>query len=144
VQLHTSCTEVIEITTDRGKLERIVNNLVSNAVKFTPGGSVRVEVDQSIHGFEIHVIDTGVGIAPEHQGRLFEDFYQINNHERDRKKGFGLGLSISRRLARQLEGDLLVDSALGRGSRFTIILPKFTEPSRAGENSIGATKSVGV
>ncbi len=63
--------------------------------------------------------DTGVGIAPEHLGRLFDEFYQVDNHERDRHKGFGLGLAIARRLARQLGGDLAVASTVGRGSRFT-------------------------
>jgi len=105
--------EGTQIQTDPAKLERIINNLVSNAVKFTNHGSIRVEVDHSEDGFEIHVTDTGVGIPAEHQGRLFDEFYQINNDERDRKKGFGLGLSISRRLARQLGGDLVVDSAPG-------------------------------
>jgi signal transduction histidine kinase len=72
---------------------------------------------------EIHVIDSGVGIEPDVQQQLFDEFFQVNNYERDRSKGFGMGLSIARRLARQLGGDISVDSALGRGSRFSIRLP---------------------
>ncbi len=121
--LGTRCGPDLEIFTDRVKLERILANLVSNAIKFTEHGSVRVEVDPWRKGTEIHVIDTGIGIDPRHQSRLFEDFYQVSNHERNRTKGFGLGLSISRRLARQLGGDLVVDSALERGSRFSVFIP---------------------
>jgi signal transduction histidine kinase len=113
----------LAMRTDRVKLERILNNLVSNAVKFTERGGVRVEVERAGAGVEIHVIDTGIGIAPEAQERLFDEFYQLHNRERDRRKGFGLGLSIARRLARHLGGDVTVDSAPGRGSRFSVVLP---------------------
>ena len=105
------------------KLERILNNLVSNAVKFTERGGVRIEVERTGGGLEIHVIDTGIGIVPDAQERLFDEFYQLHNRERDRRKGFGLGLSIARRLARHLGGDVTVDSAPGRGSRFSVVLP---------------------
>jgi signal transduction histidine kinase len=69
------------------------------------------------------VIDTGVGIDPKVHHQLFDEFYQVHNHERDRNKGFGMGLAIAQRLARQLGGDITVDSALGRGSRFSVCLP---------------------
>ena len=111
------------VRTDRLKLERVLNNLVGNAVKYTPAGSVRLTVEAAATGLEVHVTDTGMGIAAEHVGRLFDEFYQVENHERDRQKGFGLGLAIGRRLARQLGGDLLVASTVGRGSRFTVVLP---------------------
>jgi signal transduction histidine kinase len=101
----------------------VLGNLIGNAVKFTQAGGVRVEVDCAGADLEIHVIDTGVGIAAEDRERLFEEFFQVKNHERDRRKGFGLGLAISRRLARQLGGDINVESAIGRGSRFTVVLP---------------------
>src|SRR4051794_18190097 len=113
----------LAMRTDRVKLERILNNLVSNAVKFTEQGGVRIEVERAGSGVEIHVIDTGIGIAPEAQERLFDEFYQLHNRERDHRKGFGLGLSIARRLARHLGGDVTVDSAPGRGSRFSVVLP---------------------
>jgi signal transduction histidine kinase len=109
--------------TDRLRLERILNNLLGNAIKFTLTGSVHVEVESRSHLVEIGVVDTGIGIAPEHQRRLFEEFYQVQNHERDRQKGFGLGLAISNRLARQLGGEILVQSTSGQGSRFSIVIP---------------------
>jgi signal transduction histidine kinase len=110
------------MTTDRVKFERVLGNLLSNAVKFTRTGGVRVEAQRSGHDLELHVIDTGIGIAPEHQDRIFEEFFQVHNHERDRSKGFGLGLPIARRLARQLGGDIHLESTNG-GSRFTVVLP---------------------
>ena len=82
-----------------------------------------MEVEQGRSTFRIHVVDTGIGVAPEHRDRLFDEFFQVNNAERNRCKGFGLGLAISRRMARQLGGDLTVESALGHGSRFTLVLP---------------------
>jgi light-regulated signal transduction histidine kinase (bacteriophytochrome) len=64
-----------------------------------------------------------MGIAPEHRERLFEEFFQVGNSERNRTKGFGLGLAIARRMARQMGGDVTLESAGGRGSRFTVVLP---------------------
>ena len=124
----------LRLRTDRMKLERVLSNLIVNAAKFTEKGSIRIEVQHAAGGVDLHVIDTGVGIAPEHQERLFDEFYQVHNHERDRNKGFGLGLAIARRLARQLGGDVSVQSALGRGSRFTLSLPDVLAARReAGE-----------
>ena len=113
----------IYIRTDRSKLERVVGNLLSNAVKFTSEGGVRITAETAAGGLELHVTDSGVGILPEQQGRLFEEFYQVGNYERDRNKGFGLGLAIARRLARQLGGDISVASSVGVGTRFTLSLP---------------------
>ena len=100
-----------------------MNNLVSNAIKFTEVGSVKVEVKTIGQSVRICVADTGIGIAPEHQHRLFEEFFQIQNHERDRLKGFGLGLAICDRLIGQLGGKLEVHSVVGHGSRFTVLVP---------------------
>ena len=113
------------VAADRQRLERILTNLVTNAVKFTDHGGVRVEVERERDNrpLRIHVIDTGIGIAPEHRARLFEEFFQVHNAERSRSKGFGLGLAIARRLARQMGGDVTVESALGHGTRFTLELP---------------------
>jgi two-component system, sensor histidine kinase len=111
------------VAADPLKLERIINNLVVNALKFTSAGGVRLELERSNHAVRMHVIDTGVGIAMADQERLFDEFYQVHNGERDRAKGFGLGLTIARRLARQLGGDVQVSSSLGSGSRFSLCLP---------------------
>src|SRR5262249_45048530 len=108
--LRLHCPSELTLTTDFVKLDRVITNLVGNAVKFTSTGSVTLEVEHGRTGVEIHVIDTGPGIADEHKEHLFDEFFQIQNHERDRKKGFGLGLAIARRLARQLGGDVAVES----------------------------------
>lgn len=114
----------ITLRSDSLRLERILANLVGNAVKFTDAGSVSVQVEQTGRAVQIHVIDTGAGISPEHQDRLFDAFYQAHNRERSRTKGFGLGLSIAKRLAAQLGGEITFESGLGRGSRFSIVLPQ--------------------
>ena len=118
------------VRTDRLKLERVLNNLLSNAVKFTAAGSVSVEATAGRSGrLTLTVADTGVGIADEHRARLFDEFYQVENHERDRHKGFGLGLAICRRLADQLGATLSVDSRVGVGSRFAVDLPGPVRPA---------------
>jgi signal transduction histidine kinase len=123
LELKLECPATLSIHTDKQKLERIVANLLTNAIKFTKQGVVRAAVETGSKGIEIHIIDTGPGIPPEHQPHVFDDFYQVQNPERDHTKGFGLGLSIARRMARQLGGDIALESAPGAGSRFTILLP---------------------
>jgi signal transduction histidine kinase len=124
----------IQLYMDRTTLERILTNLVSNAIKFTDAGSVRLEVDRDGGGVEIHVIDTGIGISHAAKEHLFDEFFQVQNHERDPAKGFGLGLSIARRLARQAGGDITVESSPGGGSRFSVLLPRVatSEPEQNG------------
>ena len=120
-------------------------NLLSNAIKFTERGGVRVEVEREADVVRIYVIDTGVGIPADAQDRLFDEFFQVRNPERSRQKGFGLGLAIARRLARQFGGDVTVDSSPGHGSRFSIVLPASiperadkSEPVRAAPTSLAA------
>jgi signal transduction histidine kinase len=135
----------VTVTTDRLKLERIINNLVSNAIKFTPSGGVRVETQTGGPGLEIHVIDTGVGVDPAHRDRLFDEFFQVHNPARDHAKGFGLGLAIAKRLAVQLGGDIEMASALGGGSRFTVSLPvvaapRATQTSRSDQDDVAVVR----
>lgn len=111
------------IRTDRAKLEGVLRNLTNNGLKFTQVGGVRLDVTASGPDVTIRVTDTGMGIEAEHMGRLFTEFFQGHNDERDRTKGYGLGLAIARRLAEQLGGDLAVASELGTGSRFSVTLP---------------------
>ncbi len=111
------------LSTDRAKLERILGSLVDNAIKFTDRGEVRVEVEATGPGLAIHVIDSGEGIAQDQQTRIFDDFTQVHNRERDSRKGFGLGLAVSRRMAHHLGGRITLESEPGRGSRFTLRLP---------------------
>jgi signal transduction histidine kinase len=125
--------------TDRLKVERILQNLVSNAIKFTRQGEVQVHVGAcgaAGRDVEITVADTGVGIPPEQQQRLFEEFFQANNYARDCRKGFGLGLAISRRLARHLGGELSFVSEPGAGSRFTLRLTNARVGDSVGHNRV--------
>jgi signal transduction histidine kinase len=124
--------------TDKIKLERILNNLVHNAIKFTIQGSVTIDAQLASNSAELHVTDTGVGIAREDLDKLFNEFFQAHNNERDRTKGFGLGLAIARRLSLQLGGDLTVESAPGDGTRFSILLPGVTvDPAQAAARTEG-------
>jgi signal transduction histidine kinase len=110
------------VQTDREQLLRLVENLLINALKFTHSGGVTLSAGADGPDAVIVVADTGSGIDPEHLGHIFEEFYQVQNAERDRSKGFGLGLAIARRLAVHLGGDLAVESEPGRGSRFSLTL----------------------
>jgi signal transduction histidine kinase len=110
--------------TDESKVAQILRNFISNALKFTERGEVRVSArpgDANMIVFS--VADTGIGIAAEDMGRVFEEFAQIQNALQRRVKGTGLGLPLSRRLARLLGGDIAVKSELGRGSVFSLVLP---------------------
>ena len=109
---------------DRVRLGRILENLLDNAIKFSAEGGIRLVGEATADGVVLSVADTGTGIDREDQARIFDDFVQVQNRERDSRKGFGLGLAIARRLAHQLGGDLAVESEPGRGSRFTVLLPQ--------------------
>jgi signal transduction histidine kinase len=113
--------------TDRIKVERIAQNLVNNAVKFTERGEVRLVVSARGRDALLEVIDTGVGISPDDLEAVFQEFFQVRNGERDNTKGFGLGLSIARRLVEQLKGQIVVESIVGQGSSFSVVLPGVVE-----------------
>lgn len=110
---------------DQIRLRQVVLNLVSNALKFTRGGSVSLEcsVADTADRFEISVSDTGIGISPDDQEKVFEDFVTLNAAYDRRAGGTGLGLGISRRLARAMGGDITVQSTAGKGSTFRLTLP---------------------
>jgi len=114
----------LAVRSDAAMLRRIVGNLVTNALRHAPeGGTVLVAARRSASGVRIEVRDNGVGIAPIHQGRIFEEFYQVANTERDRRRGFGLGLAICARIAALLGTRITVRSALQAGSTFAFTLP---------------------
>jgi len=114
----------VQVETDPVLLERVVRNLVDNAFKYTLVGSVAISVEQDERTVRIAVSDTGPGIVEAERERIFEEFYQVGNPERDRTKGLGLGLAIVRRLARLLELELQLETAPGRGSTFSVTLAR--------------------
>jgi signal transduction histidine kinase len=109
--------------TDALKLRTIVRNLITNAVKFTPTGGIILRITRRTDGLHIAVRDSGIGIAPEHQALIFEPFRQIDGSVTRRCRGIGLGLALSRKLARTMGGAIDVDSTPGVGSTFTLRLP---------------------
>jgi CheY-like chemotaxis protein len=109
---------------DEGKISQVLRNLISNALKFTRKGYIRVTAAQEENGWIVfRVADTGIGIAPEDQERIFEEFVQIESEMQSMVKGTGLGLPLSRRLTELLGGTLSVESAPGMGSTFTVRVP---------------------
>ncbi|HVH63210.1 MAG TPA: ATP-binding protein [Candidatus Dormibacteraeota bacterium] len=111
---------------DEHKVSQILRNVVSNAVKFTERGEIRVSAchDRERDEIVMTVTDTGVGIAAEDLDRIFDEFVQVDTRRRARVRGSGLGLPLSRRLAELLGGSLTVESHLGVGSKFTLRLPR--------------------
>jgi len=124
--LALDCPPEAQVLSDPALLERVLRNLLDNAVKYTASGGVRVHVRAADLGgeprWEIAVIDSGLGIAPAEQSRVFEEFYQVGNAERDRAQGLGLGLSIVSRLVDLLDAQLRLESEPGCGSVFTLSL----------------------
>ena len=110
---------------DEGKLGQILRNLISNALKFTQQGEVRVSAGLSPSGDSVlfRVKDTGIGVGPEDKERIFNEFTQVEHPIQKHVKGTGLGLPLSQRLATLLGGTLVVESAIGVGSTFTLSLP---------------------
>ena len=119
---HLDC-EPMWIRADPILLERITRNLLENAIRFTGAGSITVRAQSTGRDVLLTVSDTGVGVPPAEQERIFEEFFQLSNAGRDRSHGLGLGLSIVRRLVDMLGYQLQLESSPGRGSSFTIRLP---------------------
>ena len=118
------------VLSDAAMLERIVSNLLSNAVRYTRRGGVLLAVRAGPGGgtVRLQVIDTGIGIEPAAQERVFDEFVQLNNPERDPSQGVGLGLATVRRMCALLEHPLQLRSVPGRGSSFTLLLPACERP----------------
>ena len=123
------------LCTDEGKVSQILRNFVSNAIKFTERGAVRVwgTADADADTVTFHVRDTGIGIAEEHLGVIFEEFGQVTHPVQSRVKGTGLGLPLSKRLAELLGGAIAVQSAPGQGSVFSVTIPRSYRAAEAVE-----------
>jgi CheY-like chemotaxis protein/anti-sigma regulatory factor (Ser/Thr protein kinase) len=111
------------VESDFDLLSRLVRNLVSNAIRYTSVGGVTISTMRDGEHVLLSVEDTGIGIAPENQERVFHEFVQLDNPQRARDKGTGLGLAIVRHIAALLSHPIHVDSAPGRGTRITVRLP---------------------
>ena len=117
---------------DPEKVAQILVNLLSNAIKFTPrGGHISAECAALSDTVTLCISDTGIGIAPEKLQSIFEPFVQLKEGLDDQTTGVGLGLAISRDLARAMKGDLTVESRKGHGARFTLVLPRASDRSGA-------------
>src|SRR5436305_11645430 len=113
------------VLADPEKLQQIVLNLLTNAVKFTDaGGSITLSAKPRGNCIEISVADTGAGISPEKLERIFDPFVQAERRLNQPVQGVGLGLAISRDLAQAMDGELTVESEVGKGSTFTLSLPR--------------------
>ena len=113
-----------EIVGDERKVKQVLVNLLSNAVKFTPeGGCISLKASRTDGAVEIAVTDTGIGIAPEDQAAIFEEFRQVGSDETRRQEGTGLGLTLAKKFVELHGGRIWVASELGRGSTFTFTLP---------------------
>lgn len=112
---------------DAQRIRQILNNLIGNAFKFTPSGLIRLSASRQLKNGTPHlafsVTDSGIGIAPDDLARIFERYERVESGPAQRLAGTGLGLSISRDFARLMGGDILVESAIGRGSTFRFLLP---------------------
>ena len=108
-------------------LTRIVRILVSNAIRYTKEGAVDIRCRREPEGLLITVQDSGIGIAPDHLARIFDEFYRIDNDPEERNSGLGLGLTIVERSANLLGAKVEVESKLGQRSKFTIVVPSLSE-----------------
>lgn len=131
---------------DEGKIAQILRNFISNALKFTEQGEVRVSALPQNNQICFQVQDTGIGIAAQDQERIFEDFVQLDSPRQRQVKGTGLGLSLSRRLVELLGGTVSVTSQVGQGSTFRAVLPSLycatlAESASAAENADGAIRA---
>ncbi|HJR65865.1 MAG TPA: ATP-binding protein [Gemmatimonadaceae bacterium] len=125
------CDPEITVSCDRDKLQQVLLNLLGNAIKFTaPGGHIMLGCEVRSDTVLIHVTDTGAGIAPEKLEEIFEPFVQVDTRLTRVHEGVGLGLAISRDLARGMRGELTVRSTLGEGSTFTLSVPRRARESQ--------------
>ncbi|GKT15820.1 histidine kinase [Acidovorax sp. SUPP2522] len=135
---------IAPLYTDDRKLSQILRNFISNALKFTPRGEVRVSA-HAVEGDRVRfsVTDTGIGIAPEFHSSVFDDYTQIGSSLQKRLRGTGLGLAVSRQLAELLGGTVTLESALGSGSVFSLTLPLRLPGNEAAATGAPATTEGG-
>jgi signal transduction histidine kinase/ligand-binding sensor domain-containing protein len=125
LKLHNTLYDLnLSLTSDEGRIRQILTNLITNAIKFTKEGFIELGAEQTGTSVIFYVQDTGHGIADEEQEMVFKRFVKLEHDQATAKRGVGLGLSISKRLAEILGGNLTLESQLGVGSKFILELPK--------------------
>ena len=134
-QLAVQCdAEIGTLHADQMRLRQALLNLMSNANKFTDHGTITIDARQKQENgrdwITLAVTDTGIGMTPEQMGRLFQEFSQASSGTASKYGGTGLGLAISRRFCQMMGGDITVESEPGRGSTFTIRLPRIVDPPK--------------
>lgn len=113
------------VEADRGRITQVLNNLIGNAMKFSPdGGAIRLRLEEHEEYVDVTVTDEGIGVPPDKLNRIFERFYQIDGSARRRFGGAGIGLAIVKRIVDAHQGEIWVESELSKGSRFTFRLPR--------------------
>lgn len=120
-------TDNFAVRSEPALLEQILRNYVANAIRYTKAGEINVASEPSDNGVKISISDTGIGISPEDQEVIFEEFYQLGNPERDRQNGLGLGLSIVQRAAQLLDHKIEVVSQVDQGSTFSVTVEAATQ-----------------
>jgi len=138
------CSETnVSVNSDPALLERIVENLASNAIRYTAQGSVAVRTETGGDVVRISVVDTGIGIPEEALERIFDEYFQFDNPARSIEKGLGLGLAIVKRLAHLLNHPVHVHSILGKGSTFAVDVPLVLEPALTANQSASGIPTPG-
>ncbi len=127
--MSVDCPPLECVESDRLLLERILRNLLDNAIKYTDAGGVRISAIPTADVLVVTVADSGRGIPESEHARVFEEFYQLDNPERDRTRGLGLGLAIVKRLADLLQLRMQMTSSPGRGTEFRLVLPRTAVPA---------------
>ena len=141
VTVSLDATDDVELLADAGEVEIVLNNLVSNAIKYNrDGGNATVSLARKAGGVEISVADTGIGLKPEEAAKLFHEFTRIKNEHTVKVLGSGLGLSTVRKIATMYDGDAHVASEAGVGSTFTVTL-KDSPPGVTAESAAPADSS---
>ena len=131
---------------DQMRLRQALLNLMTNANKFTERGAISIDAHQGQENgrdwITLAVIDTGIGMTPEQMGKLFQEFSQASSTTASKYGGTGLGLVISRRFCQMMGGDIAVESEVGRGSTFTIRLPRIVEAPKEGVASVRGARVI--
>jgi PAS domain S-box-containing protein len=120
-----------EIFVDGVRLRQVLNNLIGNAIKFTPFGTIEIGYEVKTDTIEFFVSDTGIGIAPEFRDKVFDRFFQVNSQENGKNSGTGLGLAISKAIIELMNGRIWVESSTGNGSVFKFEIPMVVAPENS-------------